>query len=226
MKEQNFTATMENGFLEKPFDNQEESVSQDELMIRRLKNRERQRRYRARKRLQTDIDKTPESDSRQYTPHRTLPIPVTPPEFAAALDTKEFPFKMKHKDVKDLPADHCSPTVLLEVPVQVVTPGYQTPNNAISWERPRLIKAFQEPVTRTYCARDWKKDARKSQELKQQNVRHDAATNMPKAHKNELDEVTSCRSALDISPAQANCESIKFTSSRRHWKAEARNKKV
>ncbi|CAH9114076.1 unnamed protein product [Cuscuta europaea] len=217
---------MENGFLEKPFDNQEESVSQDELMIRRLKNRERQRRYRARKRLQTDIDKTPESDSSQYTPQRTLPIPVTPQEFAAALDTKEFPFQMKRKDVKDLPADHCSSTVLLEVPVQVVTPDYRTPNNAISWECPRLINAMcQEPATRTYCARDWKKDARKSQELKQQDVRHDAATNMLKAHKNEPDEVPSDRSALDISSTPANCESLKFTSSRRHWKAEARNKK-
>nr|GLL25853.1 uncharacterized protein LOC109158477 [Ipomoea trifida] len=202
------------GFLEKPLDNKEQSLSHDELMIRRLKNRERQRRYRARKRLQADMNKAPNSDSNQYTPQQAeVPVNVAPEEYATPLNIKKVP---------DFPENQCSP-VLLEVPV-TVTQHYEMPLNAIA----------QVPVTRVYCSRDWKRDARKARALKQQEVRPEATpmpestssngsqTSLPQG--NEADMVRNDRIPLDVS-AQVNNETPRFTPSRRHWKAEARNKK-
>nr|GMC85115.1 uncharacterized protein LOC109158477 [Ipomoea batatas] len=225
-KELNFSTTTMDGFLEKPLDNKEQSLSHDELMIRRLKNRERQRRYRARKRLQADMNKAPNSDSNQYTPpqHAEVPVTVTPEEYATPLNIKKVP---------DFPENQCSP-VLLEVPV-TVTQHYEMPLNAIAQECSRPVNdTCQVPVTRVYCSRDWKRDARKAHALKQQEVRPEVTpmpestssngsqTSLPQG--NEADMVRNDRIPLDVS-AQVNNETPRFTPSRRHWKAEARNKK-
>lgn len=52
----NATGTQDN-FVVKPLDSNERSRSRSDIMTRRLKNRERQRRYRARKRLEADTKK-------------------------------------------------------------------------------------------------------------------------------------------------------------------------
>ncbi|XP_057978202.1 uncharacterized protein LOC131164781 [Malania oleifera] len=49
---------MQDGFITNPFDQRAFSKSDADLMVRRLKNRERQRRYRARKRLEADAKRS------------------------------------------------------------------------------------------------------------------------------------------------------------------------
>ncbi|KAJ8754334.1 hypothetical protein K2173_002785 [Erythroxylum novogranatense] len=61
---QNMNATERQESLQvKAFEQQERSRSRNDVMIRRLKNRERQRRYRARKRLEAEMNSTYVSDA-------------------------------------------------------------------------------------------------------------------------------------------------------------------
>lgn len=63
--EKNGNTSMPNGSLIKPVD-EKQTRNRDDLLTRRLKNRERQRRYRARKRHETDLKKA--LTSNQSTP--------------------------------------------------------------------------------------------------------------------------------------------------------------
>uniref|UniRef100_A0A2P2P0T8 BZIP domain-containing protein n=1 Tax=Rhizophora mucronata TaxID=61149 RepID=A0A2P2P0T8_RHIMU len=53
------SAEMHDGLTMVPYDQKEHSRSRTDIMTRRLKNRERQRRYRARKRLEAEMKRTP-----------------------------------------------------------------------------------------------------------------------------------------------------------------------
>lgn len=134
--------------LMKPLGQREDSRSPPDLMTRRLKNRERQRRYRARKRLEADMKK------------------------ASCITNQPSP---------------------LQVNVQQVN---------------GIISNF---VSRIYCKRDWKKDARRAHVLND----HKVKSNSP-----FVPNSTSAAPVLDESEAHN-----RSTPSRRHWKAEARNKK-
>ncbi|KAK3024686.1 hypothetical protein RJ639_042908 [Escallonia herrerae] len=166
-----------------PFDQGEQGASPHEIMARRLKNRERQRRYRARKRLEADTKNA--SVRNQFT---TLQV---------------------EKPVKAISSS------------SVLSCTYQK----------------NEIVTRIYCRRDWKKDARRAHASKGKEVKSSSYVNLdstlasgsqapsllPGVHaESPLPSEIHSRN-LSIS---GNSEAHRSTLSRRHWKAEARNKKT
>ncbi|RAL50659.1 unnamed protein product [Cuscuta campestris] len=201
------------GFLETPFDDDKDlSVSNDEATMRRLKNRERQRRYRARKRLEADTGKAPGNDLSQST-------------------------RTDAKEVWESPKNNRYSHILPEVSVT----GIRENGLPVARESPMLVSAtcqnemavaqeclrHENPiVTRVYCGRDWKQDARKAHGLRrEQEVITDDATRMRRHSGNdEPDIARSDRIALDVSE-QAKNETPRVMPSRRHWKADARNKK-
>nr|KYP66405.1 hypothetical protein KK1_012698 [Cajanus cajan] len=148
----------------KSVDQRARSKGRNDIMTRRLKNRERQRRYRARKRLEAETKK--------------------------------------------------SFVVEEAAPVQVELQPNGNHNNF---------------MTRVYCTRDWKKDARRAHVLKRQEM--NGSIDPP-----TVSEVTSLaignksetvpgRGILSVSSSIVNNETPRVVLSRRDWKAEARRKK-
>ncbi|KAL7111235.1 hypothetical protein ACP275_05G075600 [Erythranthe tilingii] len=145
----------------------------DEILVRRLKNRERQRRYRARKRNQADLEKTSIVVVDQST---------------------------------SLHYQHMS-TQLLPVPVQVDISLNVTPPDSL--------------ITRVHCKRDWKKDARTVHI-------HNKQETVPIGPSQSSASFLECGLKADLPLNHSNTDNNsahRFQSSRRHWKAEARNKK-
>ncbi|KAM7525422.1 hypothetical protein LguiA_015324 [Lonicera macranthoides] len=149
---QNIYAPTTDLSIMKPLGQREDSRSPPDLMTRRLKNRERQRRYRARKRLEADMKK------------------------ASCITNQPSP---------------------LQVNIQQVN---------------SIISNF---VSRIYCKRDWKKDARRAHVPNDHEVRFNGRP-VPDSTS------TSGSQAPVLDESEAHNRS---TPSRRHWKAEARNKK-
>ncbi|KAK6146435.1 hypothetical protein DH2020_020304 [Rehmannia glutinosa] len=151
-------------------DEKEDGRSPDDISVRRLKNRERQRRYRARKRHEADMRKASIVD--QSTP----------------LHYQQMP------------------TEFLSVPVEVEISVNLTSSDCL---------------TRVHCQRDWKKDARRAHIHKKQETSPIDPSNSGIRSLAEADLL----SDHSNTPAIDNNATCKLQSGRRHWKAEARNKK-
>ncbi|PIN04863.1 hypothetical protein CDL12_22596 [Handroanthus impetiginosus] len=159
-------------------DEKEAVRSADDILVRRLKNRERQRRYRARKRQEADLKK---ASLVNQQPHYT-----------------------------QIPADFLSVPVEVDISVNVTTP---------------------DCLTRVHSRRDWKKDARRAHIHKKQEIGSiipssgvlrpgGSSVSFPESgFKEDL------QSSLSNTPIQDNNATHRLQPSRRHWKAEARNKK-
>ncbi|QCD90772.1 hypothetical protein DEO72_LG4g1732 [Vigna unguiculata] len=147
----------------KSVDQRVRSKGRNDIMTRRLKNRERQRRYRARKRLEAETKKS---------------------------------FVVEE-----------TPTVKVEQP-----PNGNHNNNF---------------MTRIYCKRDWKKDARRAHVLKHQQM--NTITGMPEmsclAIGNKSETVPEKKEIQSESSSVVSTETPRVVLSRRNWKAEARRKK-
>lgn len=152
----------------KSVDQRIRSKGRNDIMTRRLKNRERQRRYRARKRLEAETKKS---------------------------------FVVEE-----------TPAVKVEQP-----PNGNYNNNC---------------MTRIYCKRDWKKDARRAHVLKHQQMNRSSdpptITSMPEisclAIGNKSETVPE-KEIQSESSSIVSTETPRVALSRRNWKAEARRKK-
>ncbi|XP_028789239.1 uncharacterized protein LOC114758012 [Neltuma alba] len=154
----------------KPIDQRAHIKGRSDILTRRLKNRERQRRYRARKRLEAETKKS--SVARDITP-------ITPQEEPQS-----------------------------------------TGNHNL--------------MTRVYCNRDWKKDARRAHALKREEVTPNGSidhitklASEPEAARlaSGKADMTQERESQSGSPVVVNNETPRTVLSRRDWKAEARKKK-
>lgn len=160
--------TQDNSIM-KPIDQRARTKGRSDIMTRRLKNRERQRRYRARKRIEAEIKKS--SGVRNITPQ----------------------------------------------------------------EEPHSNGNHNNFVTRIYCNRDWKKDARRAHALKHQEMTPNGSIDhLPKltsepeaaclATENKAG-LTQEREIQSGSPGVVHSLTPRTVLSRRDWKAEARKKK-
>lgn len=148
--------------------------SNNDIMTRRLKNRERQRRYRARKRLEAERNRDQTSQL---------------VEFHGA-------------DLRNAGNNTQSGLVAIDVPI------INTPQNFAS---------------RVHCRRDWKKDARRVHLDKQQTAAGEKE--MPPFTTQVNADPLIVTEAQQKAPLQDNDGTRRVVHSRRHWKAEARNKK-
>ncbi|XAR54813.1 hypothetical protein NMG60_11030118 [Bertholletia excelsa] len=155
----------ENNFVMTPTDQRDDATSNSDIMTRRLKNRERQRRYRARKRLEADMKKT-------CTLNNPTVIQVEPQVNEIIL------------------------------------------NNCVTGER-----------TSIHCRRNWKKDARRAHMVREQIglSNENQATLLPSGAA-EAKPPMENEFQRSNWPVQDGSER-RITPGRRHWKAEARNKK-
>lgn len=150
-------------------DEKEDVTNPDDILVRRLKNRERQRRYRARKRHEADLRRTPVVD--QTTP-------------------------LHYQQVS---------TELLPVPVEVEI--------SVNVTSPDLL-------TRVHCRRDWKRDARRVR------IQNKEEINPTRTSTPDGSSASSLECGLKANtPIMDSNATHPLQSSRRHWKAEARNKK-
>ncbi|KAL3619441.1 hypothetical protein CASFOL_037011 [Castilleja foliolosa] len=156
------------GSLMLQHDENESETNPDDISVRRLKNRERQRRYRARKRHEANRLKVVSSVDRS-----------TPMHYQEMM-----------------------PTDLLSVPVEV----------DIS-----LNLSYPDRVTRVHSPRDWKRDARRAHMLKKHEPGQAGPSNSGAG--------TPSEASLECEGKADNNATHISQSSRRHWKAEARNKK-
>lgn len=168
MENNHSAAGTQDSSMMKSVDQRARSKGRNDIMTQRLKNRERQRRYRARKRLEAETKKS----------------------FV----------------VEETPA------------VQVELQPNRNPNNNF--------------VTRIYCKRDWKKDARRAHILKHQQMNgfidRPAITSVPEvtclAIGNKPETVPE-REIQSGSSGVASTDAPRVVLGRRDWKAEARRKK-
>lgn len=222
-------------------------ISHHELMMRRLKNRERQRRYRARKRLAAERVLTQTSHPQQYLEAdavkgpTSLPLPkeikrrrrrkkeIIMDQFTLAqmemplpyleTETKNRPTSLPlSKEIKRRRRRKKVSTMDQLIPVQVEMPVYCAP---------------QDLPTRVHSRRDWKRDARRAHTCKEQEARLDGPV-IPVVTSVGGSQVQSLAAGVYL-PLDKGCQSggavvdyneaHKVMPSRRHWKEEARNKK-
>lgn len=180
----NGNTSMPNGSLIKPVD-EKQTRNHDDLLTRRLKNRERQRRYRARKRHETDLKKA--LISNQSTPVQFHQV---------STENQSAPLQVK-------------------VSQSVTSPDI---------------------VTRVHCQRDWKRDARRVQINTEQEVRSNRPNNfgtptldgsLVPTLQSGLTVVSEMKNGIQSSdPVPEDNTAQRSVPSRRHWKAEARSKKI
>ncbi|KAG6396930.1 hypothetical protein SASPL_143089 [Salvia splendens] len=158
-------------------DEKEAARSPDDISVRRLKNRERQRRYRARKRQEADLRKASSID--QSTPVHYQPL---------------------HTEFLSVPLE-------VDISVSGIAPDY---------------------LTRIHCQRDWKKDARTAH-------MHKNSETCPLNNGGTVISSESSAIFVDggghqenplLNPSNTPISANGLSSSRRHWKAEARNKRI
>ncbi|KAG6399204.1 hypothetical protein SASPL_140680 [Salvia splendens] len=164
-------------------DEKEAARSPDDISVRRLKNRERQRRYRARKRQEADLRKASSID--QSTPVH---------------------YQQLHTEFLSVPLE-------VDISVSGIAPGHGP-----------------DYLTRIHCQRDWKKDARTAH-------MHKNSETCPLNNGGTVISSGSSATFVDGGGHQENPllnpsntpisdSSAANGSSRRHWKAEARNKRI
>ncbi|KAK3183026.1 hypothetical protein Dsin_030312 [Dipteronia sinensis] len=160
-------AATQDSVMMKSLDQRDHTKSRSDIMTRRLKNRERQRRYRARKRLEADTKKS-------------------------------------------------------SVLNQTATPQIE----------PQLNGNLSNSITRVYCKRDWKKDARRVSTFKGQDTPNGS---VKPALVSTTESQTLCLASGNKAEALQereccsfslfDCETNKSKLGRRDWKADARKKK-
>ncbi|XP_059641048.1 uncharacterized protein LOC132283152 [Cornus florida] len=167
--EQNVNGSRAEDSFVMDLDQRELARSDEDIMARRIKNRERQRRYRARKRLEADMKK------------------------ASVINQKPPP----------------------QVELQV---------NGI----------VNNCITRIYCQRNWKKDARKIHAVKEVVSIGPLISDLTSGSESQASSLPSGANperplgngfCSNKSPILDSSGSERNASGRRHWKAEARNKK-
>lgn len=222
--------------VKKPQDNGQKALISDDILAKRLKNRERQRRYRERKRLKADTMKA-------LGTHELVSLPVEVPVIVAPQDST-LPVNVAPLDssvpVKVAPLDSSMPVNVVpldsSVPVNIAPRAYAMPVDVASGECVMPVRcSSRESVTRVYSGRNWKRDARKAHAVRQNEVStnstvspHLASTGgsrptlLPHVEQSDV-----ALSNVITSPVTAseNNGTPKSIPSRRNWKAEARNKK-
>lgn len=165
-----------------PIDEANEVRSNNDIMTRRLKNRERQRRYRARKRLEAERNRDQTSQVLEFRGNNTH-TPVYLPQDSHIVSQRK---------------NAGSSTQAIDIPI------IDTPQNFAS---------------RVHCRRDWKKDARRAHLDKQQKA--GGEKQLPSFNT----QVNADPSVVTEAQPDNNDGTRRAVHSRRHWKAEARNKK-
>nr|XP_018622472.1 uncharacterized protein LOC104085015 isoform X2 [Nicotiana tomentosiformis] len=179
--------------VKKPQDNGQKTSINDDVLARRLKNRERQRRYRERKRLKADTMRVLGSNQLASVPvevpviaapqYSVLPVNVTPldssmPVNVASLDSS-MPVNVAPLDssvsVNVAPREYVMPVNVTpldsSVPVNVAPREYVMPVNVATGKCVMPVSsASRESVTRVYSGRKWKCDARKAHAMRQKEV--------------------------------------------------------
>lgn len=211
--------------VKKPQDNGQKTLISDAILAKRLKNRERQRRYRERKRLKADAMKVVATNQLVSLPME-VPVIVAPQDSTLPVNVAPLDSSVP---VKVAPVDS-------SVPVNVAPQAYVMPVDVGSGECVMPVRyASREPVTRVYSGRNWKRDARKAHAVRQNEVSINgavspnvAATGESKAtllpHVEQSDGVLSNVISSPVTASENN-GTPKSIPSRRNWKAEARNKK-
>ncbi|CAN4077253.1 unnamed protein product [Withania somnifera] len=179
--------------LKKCQDNRQKTLVSDDILAKRLKNRERQRRYRERKRLKADTMKV-------LGTNQLASMPVEVPVVAASQDSA-LPVNVASLDssvpVKVAPLDSLMPVnvapVDSPVPVKVTPLDSLMPVNVAPLDSSMLVnvapQAFVMPVdvasgkcvmpvrgaprdsvTCVYSGRNWKRDARNAHAVRQNEV--------------------------------------------------------
>ncbi|CAI9772444.1 unnamed protein product [Fraxinus pennsylvanica] len=180
--EKNGNTSLLNGSLVRP-GGEKQTRNHDDLLNRRLKNRERQRRYRARKRHETDLKKA--LTSNQSTPVQYQKV---------STENQSTPLQVK-------------------VSQNVTSP---------------------DSVTPVHCQRDWKRDARRAHANTEQEIKYRTPSNSGTltlcggpSLQSGLKVVSQMNSGIQSSdPIPEDNTTQRSVPSRRHWKAEARNKKI
>lgn len=228
-------------------DQNDQVRSHHEVMIRRMKNRERQRRYRARKRLAAERMLTYTSHTPQYVEAdarkgpTSLPIPkeikrrrrrkkeTTMDQFTSA--QIEMPLQYLEADAMKGPTSMPLPK---EIKRRRRRKKETTMNQfySVPIEIP-LIGTPHDFATRVHSRRDWKRDARRAHIIKEQEVRPNDPV-IPVVTSVSGSGVQTFASGV-YPPLNRGCQSggaildpneaPKAVPSRRHWKEEARNKK-
>ncbi|KAL3329800.1 hypothetical protein AABB24_033921 [Solanum stoloniferum] len=200
--------------VKKPQDNGPKTLISDDILAKRLKNRERQRRYRERKRLKADNMKV-------LGTNQLVSLPVGVPVIVSPQDST--------LPVNVVPLDSSVPVnvdpLASSVPVNVAPRAYVMPVDVSS----------RESVTRVYSGRNWKRDARKAHVARQNEVSTNnmvspdlasigggQATLLPHVEQSDVAMSNVISSPVTASENNGTPKSIP---SRRNWKAEARNKK-
>lgn len=179
--------------MKKPQDNGKKTLISDDILAKRLKNRERQRRYRERKRLKVDSMKVLGTNQLASLPvevpvivasqDSALPVNVAPldssvPVNVAPLDSS-MPVNVAPPDslvpVKVAPVDSSMPVNVApldsSMPVNVAPRAYVMPVDIASGECVMPVRsAPRDSVTRVYSGRNWKRDAREAHAVRQQEV--------------------------------------------------------
>ncbi|KAL2547994.1 uncharacterized protein Fot_09524 [Forsythia ovata] len=182
--EKNGNTSMPNGSPIMPLD-EKQARNRDDILTRRLKNRERQRRYRARKRHETDLRKA--LTSNQSTPVQYQKV---------STENQSTPWQVKVS--QDVSSPDC--------------------------------------VTRVHCQRDWKQDARRAHVNKEHEIKSNSPNNSGTSTLGGS-PVSSLQSGLKVvsemnngiqssAPIPEDDTTQRSVPSRRHWKAEARKKKI
>ncbi|KAM3379672.1 hypothetical protein P3S68_012086 [Capsicum galapagoense] len=233
--------------VKKPQDNGQKAVISDDLLAKRLKNRERQRRYRERKRLKADAMKV-------LGTNQLASLPVEVPVIVASQDSAQ-PVNVAPLDssvsVEVTPLDSSVPvnvapldssipvkvaTLDSSMPVNVAPRAYVMPVDVASGECVMPVRAApRNAVTRVYSARNWKRDARNALTVKQNevntngtvspNLASTGGSQAPALPRIELSDVALSNVISSRVTASENNGTPKSIPSRRNWKAEARNKK-
>lgn len=200
--------------VKKPQVNGPKTLISDDILAKRLKNRERQRRYRERKRLKTDNMKV-------LGTNQLVSLPVGVPMIVSPRDSTLL--------VNVAPLDSSVPVEVApldsSMPVNVAPRAYVMPVDVSS----------RESVTRVYSGRNWKRDARKAHVARQNEVSTNnmvssdlastgggQATLLPHVEQSDVAMSNVISSPVTASENNGTPKSIP---SRRNWKAEARNKK-
>uniref|UniRef100_A0A0V0IEN7 Putative ovule protein n=1 Tax=Solanum chacoense TaxID=4108 RepID=A0A0V0IEN7_SOLCH len=200
--------------VKKPQVNGPKTLISDDILAKRLKNRERQRRYRERKRLKADNMKV-------LGTNQLVSLPVGVPMIVSPRDSTLL--------VNVAPLDSSVPVEVApldsSMPVNVAPRAYVKPVDVSS----------RESVTRVYSGRNWKRDARKAHVARQNEVSTSnmvssdlastgggQATLLPHVEQSDIAMSNVISSPVTASENNGTPKSIP---SRRNWKAEARNKK-
>ncbi|KAK4363369.1 hypothetical protein RND71_018610 [Anisodus tanguticus] len=201
--------------VKKPQDNGKKTSISDDILAKRLKNRERQRRYRERKRLKADTMKVLETNQLAL-------LPVEVPVIVSPQDSKLH--------VSVAPLDSSVPVNVAphdsSIPVNVAPRAYVMPVDVASGECVKPVRSAPggSVTTRVYSGRNWKCDARNAHDVRQKEVstNNTVSPDLPRV---EHSDVALNKVISSPVTASENNGIPKSIPSWRNWKVEARNKK-